>query len=160
MAGDDAASERVLRAGFESLGRSDDELSKANVAWRLGLLLARHGRDDEAERFAHIAERVPAPGLWLGVWWRVVLALVEAHRADSAAALRHVGEARAAIASASGPGSRMEADALIACSDVLRSVGRTSEAATLLGEAAALAEQLGYVVARRRAEDAQRALTA
>ncbi len=160
MAGDDAASERVLRAGFESLGRSDDELSKANVAWRLGLLLARHGRDDEAERFAHIAERVRAPGLWLGVWWRVVLALVEAHRADSAAALRHVGEARAAIASASGPGSRMEADALIACSDVLRSVGRTSEAATLLGEAAALAEQLGYVVARRRAEDAQRALTA
>ena len=43
---------------------------------------------------------------------------------------------------------------------LLRSVGRTSEAATLLGEAAALAEQLGYVVARRRAEDAQRALTA
>jgi DNA-binding SARP family transcriptional activator len=160
MAGDDAAAERVLRAGFETLDRSDDELSKANVAWRLGLLLARHGRDDEAEPFARIAERIPTPGLWVGVWWRVVLAFVEAYRGDSTAALRHIREARAAIASASGPRSRMEADALIACSDVLRSVGRTSEAAALLGEAAAIAEQLGYVVARLRAEDAQRALTA
>ena len=54
----------------------------------------------------------------------------------------------------------MEADALIACSEVLRSVARTSEAGALLGEAAAIAGQLGYVVAGRRAEDAQRALTA
>ena len=42
----------------------------------------------------------------------------------------------------------------------LRDVGRPDEATSLLAEAAGIAEQLGYVVARRRAEDAQRALTA
>jgi len=160
MAGADAAAERVLRSGFETLSRSHDELSRANVAWRLGLLLARQGRGDEAERFARIAERVPTPGLWVDVWWRLVLALVEAHRGDASAALRLVGEARADIASARGPGSRMEADALIECAEVLRRVGRLDEAAALAGEAAGIAERLGYVVARRRAEHAQRALTA
>jgi hypothetical protein len=51
----------------------------------------------------------------------------------------------------------MEADALIECAEVLRRVGRTDEAAGLFGEAAEIAERLGYVAARRRA---QRALTA
>ena len=157
MAADDAAAERVLRSGFETLARSHDELSRANVAWRLGLLLARQGRSDEAERFAHVAERVPTPGLWVDVGWRIVLALVEANRGHTAEALRLVGEARAGIASASGPGSRMEADALIECAEVLRKVGQTDEAAELVGEAAGIAERLGYVGARRRV---QRALTA
>ena len=160
LAADDPAAERVLRKGFETLSRSHDELSQANVAWRLGLLLARQGRNDEAERFARVAERVPTPGLWVDVWWRIVVALVEADRGESAAALRLLGEARAGIASARGPGSRMEADALIECAEVLRRVGRLDEAAALAGEAAGIAERLGYVVARRRAEHAQRALTA
>ena len=160
LAADDPAAERVLRKGFETLAMSHDELSEANVAWRLGLLLARQGRNDEAERFARVAERVPTPGLWVDVWWRIVLALVEADRGDSAAALRLLGEARAGIASARGPGSRMEADALIECAEVLRRVGRLDEAAALAGEAAGIAERLGYIVARRRAEHAQRALTA
>jgi class 3 adenylate cyclase len=159
MAGDDEVAERVLRIGFETLAATHDELSRANVAWRLGLLLARHGRDDEAERFARIAERVPAPGLWVDVWWRIVLALVEAHR-GATAALGLVGEARAGIASVGGQRSRMEADALIACAEVLRRAGRTDEAAALLADAAGVAERLGYVVARGRAEEAQRALTA
>ena len=54
----------------------------------------------------------------------------------------------------------MEAEALIECAEVLRRVGRLDEAAALAGEAAGIAERLGYVVARRRAEHAQRALTA
>ena len=157
MAADDAAAERVLRSGFETLARSHDELSRANVAWRLGLLLARQDRSDEAERFARVAERVPTPGLWVDVWWRIVLALVEANRGRTAAALCLVAEARTVIASASGPGSRMEADALIECAEVLRRVGRTDEAAELFGEASGIAERLGYLGARRRA---QRALTA
>ena len=160
MAGDDAAAERVLRKGFEIVAASHDEHTTAHIAWRLGLVLARQGRDDEAEHFARVAERVPTPGLWVDVWWRIVLALAEVHRGDSAVALRHVEEARAGIASVSGPGSRMEADALIACAEVLREVGRTGEAAALLADAAGSAERLGYVVARRRAEEAQRTPTA
>jgi DNA-binding SARP family transcriptional activator len=160
MAGDDAAAERVLRNGFEIVAASHDEHTTAHIAWRLGLLLARRGRDDEAEHFARIAQRVETPGLFVGIWRRIVLALVEAHRGHSSEALRLVGEARARIASASGPGSRMEVDALIACAEVLRGAGSAGEAAALLADAAGIAEHLGYVVARRRAEEAQRALTA
>jgi hypothetical protein len=158
MAGDEAAAERVFRNGFDALTALGDEHGVINVAWRLGLLLARQGRDDEAERFARVAEGARAPALWVDVWWRVVLALVEAHRGDAAGAVRLVGEARDRMAPV--PESGMHADALLECAEALRAVGREDEAVTLVTEAAGVAERLGYLVARRRAEEAQRALTA
>ena len=57
MAGDDTAAERILRAGYEAVTAVGDEHSAKNVAWRLGLALARQGRYDEAEPFVRIAER-------------------------------------------------------------------------------------------------------
>ena len=78
MADDDAAAERVLRERLRDPRPVPRRASRANVAWRLGLLLARQGRNDEAERFARVAERVPTPGLWVDVGWRIVVALVEA----------------------------------------------------------------------------------
>ena len=44
MAGDDAAAERILRAGFAAVTALGDEHSAMNVAWRLGLALARQGK--------------------------------------------------------------------------------------------------------------------
>ena len=158
MAGDDTTAERVFRNGFDSVTALGDEGSAANIAWRLGLLLARQGRDDEAERFARIAERAQAPGFWVDVWWRVVLALVEAHRGAAARAGRLVAEAGGRMASA--PASGMHADVLLESAEALRATGRESAAAALVTEAAGIAERLGYVVARRRAEEAQRAPTA
>jgi hypothetical protein len=134
-----------------------DDHSAINIAWRLGLLLARQGRDDEAERFAHVAKGALAPGLWVDVWWRVVLALVEAHRGAAARVRALVAEARDQMASAAESG--MHADALLESAEALRAAGCEDEAAALVGAAAGIAERLGYVVASRRAEEVQRALT-
>src|SRR5262249_12086641 len=75
LAGDDAAAERILTKGLDDVNALADEHSAANVSWRLGLVLARIGRDDEAERHARFA-RAALRGLWVDVWWRIVLALV------------------------------------------------------------------------------------
>jgi hypothetical protein len=160
MAGDDAAAERILRNGFEQVTALADEHSTANVAWRLGLVLARQGRDDEAEQFARIAERAEPRGLWVDVWWRIVLALVEARRGNAREADALLRLVRANIATPRGAPSRMEADVLLESAEVLRAVGRDDDAALALAAAAAVAEPLGYVVAVARANERQRALTA
>ena len=157
LAGDDAAAERILRAGLEAVTALGDESSATNVAWRLGLALARQGRYDEAEPFVRIAQDAEQPGFWVDVWWRVVLALVEAHRGAGVRAEQLVEDARGRMASVEESG--MQADALLEAAEALRVAGLDEEAAALVAEAADVAERLGYVVARRRAEEAQRALT-
>jgi len=159
LAGDDAAAERVLDQGLDDVTALADQHSTANIAWRLGLVLARQGRDDEAERFARRAERAASRGLWVDVWWRVVLALVEVHRGRPAEATALVREARARINAVGARDSGMLADVLLEAADVLRTSGRGEEAAELIADAGRMAERLGYVVAARRAEAAQRALT-
>jgi hypothetical protein len=89
--------------------------------------------------------------------WRVVLALVEAHRGAAERARQLVEDARKRMASAE---SGMQADALLESAEALRAAGLDDEAAALVAEAAGIAQRPGYVVARRRAEKAQRALTA
>jgi DNA-binding SARP family transcriptional activator len=158
MAGDDAAAERILRAGYEAVTALGDRHSAMNVAWRLGLVLAHQGKDDEAEDFASIAERGQPRTLWVDLWWRVVLALVEAHRGAGAHARQLVEDARERMAALEESG--MQADALLESAEALRAAGLEDEAGALVAEAAGIAERLGYVVARRRAEQAQRALTA
>jgi predicted nucleic acid-binding protein len=157
MAGDESAAERVFRSGLDAVNALRDEHTAANVAWRLGLLLARQGRDDEAERFVRAAEAVQAPGLWIDVWCRVVRALLAAHGGADARASELVVEARGLMAPVRESG--MHADALLECAEALRVVGREDEAAALVAAAAGIAGRLGYVVALRRARDAQRALT-
>jgi tetratricopeptide (TPR) repeat protein len=158
MAGDDAAAERILRAGLEAVTAFGDEHSAMNVAWRLGLALARLGRYDEAEHFARIAQRSELSGVWVDVWCRVVLALVEAHRGNGERALELVDKATERMASVQESG--FHADALLEAAEALRAAGHEDEAAKLVSEAAEIAERLSYVVALRRAEAAQRALTA
>jgi hypothetical protein len=160
LSGDDAAAERVWRQGYDEVTALADRHSAANVAWRLGLALAHQGKDDEAAEFAEIAKNARPRGLWVDVWWRIVLALVEAHRGNGARAVSLVGEARERIASVDGAESSMEADALLESAGALRAAGRPEEAAALVAHAAGIAERLGYVVALRRADSAQRALTA
>ena len=160
MAGDDVAAERVLTKGFDDVTALADQHSTANVAWRLGLVLARQGRDEEAERFARIAERAEPRGLWVDVWWRIVLALVEARRGNAPEAVALLRLVRESIAASGGPPSRMEADVLLESAEVLCAAGRKEEAAVALAKAAAVAETLGYVIAVARASERQRALTA
>jgi hypothetical protein len=158
IAGDDVAAERILRDGLAAVTAFGDEHSAMNVAWRLGLALVRQGRDEEAATFVRIAERAEHSGFWVDVWWRVVLALLEAHRGNGVRAKELVDDAREQMASLDESG--MQADALLESAEALRAAGQEDEAAALVAEAAAIAERLGYVVAQRRAEEAQRALTA
>jgi len=159
LAGDDGAAEPVLRRGFDQVTDLGDRHSRANVAWRLGLVLARQGKDDEAERFARLAEQARPRGLWVDVWWRVVLALVEAHRGRAAETAALVADARGLIAATTAAESRMEADALLESADALRAAGLQQEATELFADAAGIADRLGYVVALERAREAQRTLT-
>ena len=149
MAGDDAAAERILRAGFEAVSELGDEHSAMNAAWRLGLVLARQAKDDDAEHFARVAERAEPKSLWVDVWWRVVLARVAAHRGDRTSARQLVEAARARMASVRESG--MQADVLLESADALRAAGFDDEATAIAAEAAEIAERLGYVVALRRA---------
>ena len=159
MAGDDAAAERILRNGFAAVTAGGDQYSTINVAWRLGLALARQGRHDEADTFVQAARRGEHRGFWVDVWWRIVLARVEAHRGADTRARELVEEAGERMSAVQESG--MHADALIEAAEALRGAGAVdAEVGGLLAEAAEIAERLGYVVARRRAEEAQRALDA
>jgi hypothetical protein len=86
-----------------------------------------------------------------------VRALLAAHGGADARASELVVEARGLMAPVRESG--MHADALLECAEALRVVGREDEAAALVAAAAGIAGRLGYVVALRRARDAQRALT-
>jgi DNA-binding SARP family transcriptional activator len=149
MAGDDAAAERILRDGYEAVTALGDEHSAMQIAWRLGLVLARQGKPDDAEQFARFAEHAEPKSLWIDVWWRVVLARVEAGRGDPVRARQLVEGARARMASVRE--SRMEADVLLESAAALRAAGFDDEAASNVAEAAGIAERLGYAVALARA---------
>ena len=158
MAGDDVAAERILRSGFAAVTAGGDQYSTINVAWRLALALARQGRYDEADTFVRAAQRGEHRGFWVDVWWKVVLARVEAHRGENARARQLIEEAYQRMASVEESG--MQADALLEAAEALRAAGLEDEASKLIAESAGIAERLGYVVAKRRADEAQRALTA
>jgi DNA-binding SARP family transcriptional activator len=157
LAGEIAAAERVWRKGYDDVTALVDRHSAANLAWRLGLALARRGADDEAEQFAQIAKAARPRGMWVDVWWRIVLALVAAHRGDGARARSLVDDARTRVTSVDGAESAMEADALLESAEALRAAGMSNAAADLAAHAAGIAARLGYVVALRRAETVQRA---
>src|SRR5262249_31975242 len=97
-------------------------------------------------------------GFWVDVWWKVVLARVEAHRGEEARARQLVEEAHERMASVEESG--MQADALLEAAEALRAAGLDAGAAKLVAEAAGVAGRPGYVVAQRRAEEAERVLTA
>jgi DNA-binding SARP family transcriptional activator/tetratricopeptide (TPR) repeat protein len=158
IAGDDAAAERILRAGLDAVTAVGDEHAATNVAWRLGLALVRQGRYDDAESYVRVAERGQQSTFWVEVWCRIVLARIEGHRGDAARARELVGPALERMASVDESG--FHADALLEAADALRSIDDDEDAAELVAEAARIAERLGYVVALRRAEQAQRTLTA
>jgi DNA-binding SARP family transcriptional activator len=158
LAGDDAAAEQILRSGLAAVTALGDEHAAVHVAWRLALALARQGRYDEAEPFVAAAQRAEHPALWVDVWWRVVLALIEADRGREARVRELVDHARGRMALVEESG--MEADALLESASALRAAGLEEEATPLVADAARIAVRLGYVVAQRRAEDAQRAPTA
>ena len=157
LAGDAAAAERILRDGLAAVTAVGDEHSTRNVAWRLALALVQQGRFDEAAPFVELARKKGHQSFWVDVWWRVALARIEAHRGAAREVLQLVADVRERLGTVEESG--MHADVLRESAEALRAAGLDG-APALVAESAEIAERLGYVVALRRAAEAQRALTA
>jgi DNA-binding SARP family transcriptional activator len=149
MAGQLAAAERILRAGYDRIEALGDDYSRVNAAWRLALVLSDRGKDDEALRWARIAEAAPPAGFWVPIWWRLVQAVVLARRAETLPAARLLDEA---VESARAiPESGMHADVWITASEAARILRSDAEGDELLREAVAVAERKEYWSALDRA---------
>ena len=158
MADDDAAAERVLRDGFEALSRIRRRALEGKRRVAIGAA-ARAARAKTTRRSASRASRSASatPGLWVDVWWRIVLALVEANRGPDA---RRAGSSeRRAPHRVRVRESRMHADALLECAEALRAVGRKDEAAAPR-RGGGRDRGAARVCRRARRARAQRALTA
>ena len=154
LADDLAAAEELLRWGYERIVPLRDNHSISNVAWRLARVLSRTGRDEEAERFTHVAEETTPHGFWVDVWWRMLRAGVAARVGNGAAADELLRRALSMIQTHGE--TRMAVDVWIAAGDALRDLGRDDDAEQLLERAGALATVLGYEVAERRVAELKR----
>jgi DNA-binding SARP family transcriptional activator len=145
LAGDAAAAERELRAGYRSL----EEMGETRVSILAALLAeALHalGRDEEALRFTEISEQAtPRDDLFAHVQWRAARAVVLARlgRVEAAESL-----AREAVALAARTDFLVvHGDALLALATVLRAARRPGEAIPFLERALALYERKGNLPA-------------
>ena len=131
--------ERILRAGYERMESYGDDHSGVNAAWRLALVLAELGEDEEALHWARIAEAGPLAGSGFPIWWRLVQAVVLARRADALPAARLLDEA-VELARAL-PECGMQADIWITASEPARILRSEEEGEQLLREAVTVADE-------------------
>ena len=151
LADDPATAEAELRIGYESLERMSDFGHLASFAPDLGDALDAQGRYEEALLVSEIAEGIGIEGdVDANVRWRQLRAKALAHlgRLDEAEALA----VEAVSVSARTDYLDLHAQALLALTEVLRSAGRTTEAASAVRDALNLYRRKGNLVTARRAE--------
>jgi DNA-binding SARP family transcriptional activator len=150
LAGDPAAAERELRAGYESLERMGETIVSPVLAALLAHALYEQGRDEEALRASEVSERGAAPDdLSADVQWRTARAKILAR---SGRVAEGEAVAREAVALAEQTDFLVvHGDALGALAEVLLLGGRAGEADPVLREAVRLYERKGNVVSARRA---------
>jgi tetratricopeptide (TPR) repeat protein len=149
LAGDPAAAERELRAGYDELERIGHEGYLTTVAAFLARALNEQDRLDEAERFLEISEeKASSDDLTTLADCAAVRAKVLARRGEFDRAEEM---ARRAVASfADTEESQHHADALVDLADVLSLAGRGEEAVPLMNEAEALYESKGVTPSLER----------
>ncbi len=131
LAGDHAAAERELRAGYDSIGELGERAYLSTVSALLAHAIAAQGRSDEAETFCSLAEDVGADDdITTQVLWRSARARISASRGSFEDGLSF---ARAAAAMAE------ETDDINMQADVLMDLARVLEAA---GDAVSCADAL------------------
>jgi tetratricopeptide (TPR) repeat protein len=151
LAGDPAAAERELRAGYEALERLGERGSASTVAALLAHAIAAQGRFDEAERFSVVAEEIAAEDdLSTQVMWRSARAKVLAARGRHVEAERSVREALKLAVETDD--LNMHADTLMDLAEILRLAGREAEAGPAAVEALELYRRKGNLVSAERAE--------
>jgi tetratricopeptide (TPR) repeat protein len=145
LAGDPAAAETSLRAGFEALSRMGEQAFLSTTAAFLARALFEQGRDDEAEHLAQLSAKLAETGdlltqvLWRGVQARI---LAKRGRLEEAEAL-----SREAVSLAEQTDFVVHrGDALVDLAHVLQDAGRTQEAAAAAAEGLHLHEQKGNLV--------------
>jgi DNA-binding SARP family transcriptional activator/class 3 adenylate cyclase/tetratricopeptide (TPR) repeat protein len=150
LAGQPAAAEERLRAGYERLEAMGEKALLATTAAMLAQVVYAQGREDEAEELCRVTERAAAANdLAAQVTWRGVCAkrLAEQGRADEAEPL-----AREAVRLAEPTDLlTIRADAWVDLAAVLRHGGQSREADVAIAAALALYEQKGDVVSAERA---------
>jgi AAA ATPase domain len=152
LAGDPAAAEAALRAGYEALERMGEKAHRSTVAVYLAEALYGQGRYAEAEVLTVASEAAAgADDVASQFGWRCVRAKVLARRGERDEAERI---AREAVALADETDFlQRRADARVALAEVLGPAEQTGESARALAEALELYEAKGIAVlaARTRA---------
>jgi predicted ATPase/class 3 adenylate cyclase len=156
LAGEPAAAERALRAGYDEVGRLGDLGYQSTAAALLAHAICAQGRLEEAEDFCRIAEEIGADDdLATQVLWRSAKAKVLAARGEHAEAATL---ARAAVELAEETDdTNMCADSLMDLAAVLSAVGESAERMDALRRARELYAQKGNVVSAGVAEQLERA---
>jgi predicted ATPase/class 3 adenylate cyclase len=152
MAGDLAAAERELRAGYAIYQQMGEKSHLSSLAAYLAEVLHLRGRDAEALRFTEISEAAAAQDdLVSQVRWRGTRAkvLVNQGRAEEAERLAREG---VRLAEQTDWLDR-HADALVDLAEVLRRAGRPHHATPLLQQALRLHDQKGNRVGVQRTRD-------
>jgi class 3 adenylate cyclase/tetratricopeptide (TPR) repeat protein len=152
-AGDPAEAEGPLREGMALLESAGETGRLGTAAAVLAEVLWRQGKDEEAERYTLLSERLAAPDDVASQWqWRVARAKVLADR-------DRLSEAETLVRTAVSVIDRTDwlkwrGDARMSLAYVLRKAGRSGEATTVLREALELYERKGDVAdaSKARAE--------
>jgi tetratricopeptide (TPR) repeat protein len=148
LAGEPAAAERELRQAYETLTEMGESGARGVVSAALALILAELGRDDEAWRFAELAEEISEQDdAFAAPLERAARARLLARRGDADGAEE---VARRGVELAQATDSPMlQITALLALAEVVRPVD-PAEARALLERAIRVCEAKGNVVEARR----------
>ncbi len=157
-AGDPVAAERELRANCEELQRMGEKNALCSIAAFLADVLYVQGRDEEAEHWVGVArETAASDDLEAQSDWRAVQAKVLARRGSHEEAELMVREA-VTIAEKTDEFDHV-GDVWMDLGEVLRLVGKPSEAASAFRTAADWYERKGNRVMTRKARDQAAAIT-
>jgi predicted ATPase/class 3 adenylate cyclase len=149
LAGDYGAAEESLRSGYGVLEQMGEKALLSTTAAFLAQAIVAQGRDDEAEGFTELSEKLAARAdLLTQVVWRTARAKILARRGNLEAAERL---ARDAVMLAEHTDFlNIRGEALVDLAQILQEAGRLGEASTALSDGLRLYEQKGNVVAARK----------
>jgi class 3 adenylate cyclase/tetratricopeptide (TPR) repeat protein len=144
MAGDHAAAERELRAGYDTVIELGERGFQATIAAELAHALVAQGRLEDAEVLAKLSEDIGAvDDMATQVMWRSARARIQAARGLAEEAEELVREA-VALADETDD-LNMRAETFVALAEVLAAAGREPDAAEALTSARGLYERKANV---------------
>jgi tetratricopeptide (TPR) repeat protein len=150
LAGDTALAEAKLRAAYEALRMTGEQSRLSTLAVELADVVLLQGRDNEADDLTRVSEEAAAADdLASQVRWRSVRAKVRARQGRTIEAEKLAREG-AALAEATDC-LNWRAAAVMDLVEVLRSLGRHTEARDRVREAVLLYERKGNLAAANRA---------